>query len=45
MTNSEKDEVAGKQGTTIKATEQEYAEFINRNINELFKVLGGHGDG
>lgn len=45
MSNSEKDEIAGLFGTTIKADEQAYAEFINRNINELFKVLGGKSNG
>lgn len=45
MTRSEQDEVAAKNGTTIKADEQAYAEYINKNINELFRCLGGKSNG
>lgn len=45
MTRAEQDEVAAKNGTTIKADEQRYAEYINKNINELFRALGGKGNG
>ncbi len=45
MTRSEQDEIAAKNGTTVKADEQAYAEHINKNINELFRCLEGKGNG
>ena len=46
MTNSEKDEIAGKNGTTVKADENEYAEYLNRDETALLRTLQrGGGDG
>lgn len=45
MTRAEQDEIAAKNGTTVKADEQRYAEYVNRNINELFRCLEGKGNG
>lgn len=41
MTNSEKDETAAEYGTAVNIDSQRYAEYVNKNVNELFKILKG----